>query len=137
MVIFTGAEFELIAAIAPFRSLPASRLAGYHVELWIDNSMAIGSLTKGYSGVPDVARIVNFFEFTVAALGAASLYIDYVPSKSNPADDPSRLHEMDAEEARRAMAEYGEEVPMTIPTFTNEDGTWSSFESVAASVWGR
>ena len=62
----------------------------YAVELWIDNAGAVGSLIKGYSGVPDVARIINMFEFSLAKLGISSLYIDYVPTKSNPADVPSR-----------------------------------------------
>ena len=39
------------------------------------------------------------FHFAVARIGFASLWIDYVASESNPADVPSRLHEMTDEEA--------------------------------------
>ena len=108
------------------------------LHVWIDNAGAIGALIKGYSGVPDVARLVNLFEFSVAALGASSLYIDYVPSESNPADVPSRVHthEMSTEEASEAMAEYGQRVPMKIPLLAAQEGNWLSFISIAASIWG-
>ena len=76
------------------------------------------------------------FEFSIAALGAASLYIDYVPSESNPADVPSRAHEMDALEAASALAEFGDRVPMKIPQFADSEGNWLSFITIAASVWG-
>lgn len=129
-------QFELIAAITPFLSLPKGWFQGYPIELWIDNAGAIGALAKGYTGVPDAARIVNTFEFAVASLGAASLYIDYVPSKSNPVDVPSRAHEMSEAEAAQALAGYGQSVPMRIPAFADADGNWLSFTEIAYSVWG-
>ena len=48
-------QFELIAAITPFISLPREWFVGRPVELWIDNSGAIGALLNGYSGVPPTA----------------------------------------------------------------------------------
>ena len=129
-------QFELVAAIAPFVSLPAEWLAGYPVELWIDNAGAIGALVKGYSGVPDCARIVNMFHFAVAKLGLASLRIDYVPTESNPADIPSRLHEMNEQEAFEAVCGLGELTKMVIPSFATSDGQWRSSVEIAASVWG-
>jgi hypothetical protein len=128
-------QFELVAAITPFLSLPPEWLHGYPVELWIDNSGAIGGLVKGYSGVPDCARIINMFRFAVARVGPQSLYIDYVPSESNPADIPSRLHEMDAREASRLVADLGDLIEMVVPTFGDADGHWLSFSDVARSVW--
>ena len=127
-------QFELVAAITPFISLPREWFANYQVELWIDNSGVIGALINGYSGIPDVARIVNTFEFAFAALGAASLYVDYVPSESNPADVPSRAHEL-GDGAEAAMAEFGQKVEMVIPAFASEDGEWLSFVEIAKSVW--
>ena len=75
-------------------SLPSEFFEGRPVQLWIDNSGAIGCLIKGYSGKADCAKLVNAFHFVVATKGIASLYIDYVPTDSNIADVPSRWHEM-------------------------------------------
>ena len=128
-------QYELGAAITPFLSLPPDWLHGRPVELWIDNSGAIGALIKGYSGVPDCARIVNLFHFATAKLGIASLWIDYVPSESNPADIPSRLHEMSDEEASIALADLGEPIEMVLPTLADSNGEWMSSTRIAKSVW--
>ena len=110
-------------------------LAGRPVELWIDNSGAIGALLRGYSGVPDCARIVNMFHFAIAKLGLASLWIDYVPSESNPADVPSRLDEMSESQAASELAELGDPMQMVLPDFADADGAWLSPVDIAASVW--
>ena len=128
-------QFELVAALTPFLSLPPEWLAGYPVELWIDNSGAVGALIKGYSGIPDCARIVNVFHFAVARTRVASLWIDYVPTESNPGDAPSRLHEMSASRAQAAVAAYGDPMPMVVPTFANSRGEWLSSVEIASSVW--
>jgi hypothetical protein len=128
-------QFELAAAITPFLSLPADWFKDRPVELWIDNSGAIGGLVKGYSGIPDCAKIVNMFHFTMAKLGVASLWIDYVPSESNPADIPSRLHEMDATQAREEVADLGTPIRMKIPEFADDHGRWLSSVEIARSAW--
>ena len=130
-------QFELIGAIVPFLSLPHDWFRGQHVELWIDNTMAIGGLLKGYSGKPDCARIINMFYFTFASLQAASLWIDYVPTDSNPADTPSRFHEMPRSEVIAAQKKLGRLVRAKVPDFADGQGNWRSFKDVAASVWGR
>ena len=129
-------QFELVAALTPFLSLPREWFEGRPVTLWIDNSSAIGSLIKGYSGKPDCARIVNMFHFVFAQLGAASLYIDYVPTESNPADIPSRFHEMSYDERRAAADDLGTLVPMVVPSFVHDDGSWLSYTEIARSIWG-
>jgi hypothetical protein len=128
-------QWELIAAITPFISLPADWFAGRPIELWVDNSGAIGSLISGYSGKRDCARIVNAFHFAFARLGAASLWIDYVPSESNPADVPSRFHEMSIAERADARRTLGRPVDMVVPRLAGPDGKWLSFRSIAESVW--
>ena len=133
-------QFELAAAITPLLSLPPEWLAGRPVELWIDNSGAIGALIKGYSGVPDCARIVNMFHFACAKARIQSIWIDYVPSKSNPADLPSRFHEMTAAERMSALHDLGldparDQIDMRLPSFANMDGSWKSSTQVARSVW--
>ena len=95
----------------------------------------MGALVKGYSGKPDCARIVNTFHFAVAQLGAASLWIDYVPTESNPADVPSRFHEMSADERSAAGPLLGDLVPMKVPSLCNADGSWLPMVDIARSVW--
>ena len=132
-------QFELIAAITPFVSLPREWFVGRPVELWIDKySGAIGALLNGYSGVPDCARIVNMFHFAVAKAGCAS-WIDYVPSESNPADVPSRLiHEMTVN-ARGAPSGIdlfrNQGGAHALPAFADASGAWLSPTAIAASVW--
>ena len=75
------------------------------------------------------------FHFAIAKLGLASLWIDYVPSESNPADIPSRVHAMSAQEAEIATAGLGIQAPLTIPKFCDELGDWLSFSEIASSVW--
>ena len=65
-----------------------------------------------------------------------SLWIDYVPTESNPADIPSRLHEMSTQEARRQTQDLGSKVEMRTPAFANERGEWLSSKDIAASAWG-
>ena len=127
-------QFELAAAITPFLTLPAHWFEGRPVELWVDNSGALGGLIKGYSGVPDCAKIINLFHFAFARLGAESLWVDYVPSESNPADVPSRLHEMTPEEAASELAEFGDYIEMKLPDIADENGQWLSYQQIAASL---
>ena len=129
-------QFELVATIIPFISLPAEWFRGRPIELWVDNSPAVGGLIKGYSGVPDCARIINMFHFAIARLGVSSLWIDYVPTESNPADVPSRAHAMGAAEAVAALKDFGMEVRAVIPTFADEAGEWLPSVAIGASVWG-
>ena len=44
---------------------------------------------KGYSRAVDSARLVHMFHAWCAGSGA-SVWFEYVPSKANPADEPSR-----------------------------------------------
>ena len=81
-------QVEIIGAIVPYLSVP-ELLAGRDVLHWIDNTSALAALTKGYSGVPDSARLVHMFHaWNVGA--RAAVWFEYVPSKPNPADEPSR-----------------------------------------------
>lgn len=130
------AQFELVATVVVMLSLPDEWLRGYPVELWVDNAGAIGALIKGYSGKPECARIVNMFHFTVAKSGIASLWIDYVPSESNPADIPSRYHEMSDEEIEDMADVFGPFIPSVVPTFTDGAGNWLSSVEIARQVWG-
>ena len=130
------AQYELLAALAAFLSLPRDWFTGRPIELWVDNSGALGALVKGYSGVPDIARIVNMFHFTIAQLGAESIWIDYVPSESNIADIPSRFHSMNAAERAAEVSRLGTAVHMVVPELADDQGRWLSSTSIAQSLWG-
>ena len=70
----------------------------------------------------------------MARLGLASLWIDFVNSESNPADVPSRAHELTAGAAGE-LAEFGERVHMVVPDFADADGSWLPMVDIARSVW--
>ena len=129
-------QFEVIAAISAFLSFPPEFFEGRPVQLWIDNSGAIGCLIKGYSGKADCAKLVNAFHFVVATRGLASLYIDYVPTDSNIADVPSRWHEMSATEREEWIPRLGQLVEPKLPDVADARGQWLSYTSIARSLWG-
>jgi len=56
---------------------------------YIDNTSAIAALVKGYSKKMDSGMIVNATHAALLGLGA-EVYFDYVRSKRNVADWPSR-----------------------------------------------
>jgi hypothetical protein len=56
---------------------------------WIDNTGALSALIKGYSGQPDLARITSMFHMFNCGL-QSRVYFEYVESKANVADLPSR-----------------------------------------------
>jgi hypothetical protein len=88
-------QMELVAAIAVYYTLPAL-LAGRAVIHFIDNFAALSALVHGYASKPDLARLVNLFHAQMAALRCL-FYGDWVPSKANPADVPTRaerVHEV-------------------------------------------
>ena len=58
-----------------------------------------------------------------------------VPSESNPADIPSRFHEMTAVQREDAAAELGDLVELVLPAFASDDGAWLSSKAIAESVW--
>ena len=78
---------------------------------------------------------MNMFHFAVTKAGCASLWIDYVPSESNPADVPSRFHKMTLAERQAESTFLGTEVRMHLPAFADASGAWLSPTAIAASVW--
>ena len=82
------AELETLAAISVYSTYP-DLIQGRRVLHFIDNTVALSALVHGYSGKPDLAKSVNVFYLQMLAF-RASVYFDYVPSKANIADLPSR-----------------------------------------------
>jgi hypothetical protein len=85
-------QVEIIAGLVPYISHP-DRLAGRRVLHFIDNSSAVAALTKGYSNLPDSARLVHTFH-AWQAYAQADVWFDYIRTKANPSDEPSRSPEL-------------------------------------------
>ena len=82
-------QVELLGALTPYLSAP-ELFAHRDVLHFIDNTSAQTALMKGYSGVPDSARLVHLFH--AWNLGAqCRVWFEYVPSKANVSDAPSRI----------------------------------------------
>jgi hypothetical protein len=82
-------QLEIAYAGAPYLSLPHvfRDRATLH---WVDNTSAVAALVKGYAKPLDSGQIVN----AIAAFNAGlrvSVYWEYIRSKANIADFPSRL----------------------------------------------
>ena len=81
-------QFELLAAVCVYHSL-REELRGREVVHYIDNMSAMAALVKGYSRALDSARIVHAFHAWNAGVRVSS-WFEYVRSKANIADMPSR-----------------------------------------------
>jgi hypothetical protein len=82
-------QAEIIAAIAVYYSLP-DMLRGRSVVHFIDNTGALSAMIHGYARQPDCARLVNVFHAQALGLGC-ECFFEWVPSKANIADVPTRL----------------------------------------------
>ena len=80
-------QLELLAAVLVYYSVP--ELKGASPIHWIDNTSAIAALVKGYSGAPDSARLLHAFKAFAFGFGVDP-WFQWVPSKANIADMPSR-----------------------------------------------
>jgi hypothetical protein len=107
-------QCEILAAIAVYFSLPDA-CRDRQVIHWIDNTSAISCLVHGYSGKADSALLVNAFNLFNAGL-KARIHYEYVESKANVADLPSRR-----EFAYLLQTLGSSPVHMVIP----DAGTWS------------
>ena len=73
-------QVEIVGAIVPYLSVP--ELAGRPVVHWIDNTSACAALTKGFSGVPDSARLVHMLHAWLAG-AQTEVWFEYVPTDAN------------------------------------------------------
>ena len=79
---------ETLAAISVYSTYPEI-FRGRRVNHFVDNTVALSALVHGYSGKVELAKAVNVFYLQLTGL-RTSVYFDYVPSKANIADLPSR-----------------------------------------------
>ena len=81
-------QLELYYAVAPYWTLPEV-FKDRQVLHFIDNTSACAGLIKGYARALDSGLIVNAFHAFNAGL-KADVYFEYIRSKANVADYPSR-----------------------------------------------
>ena len=82
---------------------------------YIDNTVALSTLVHGYSGKADLAKMANVLYLQLAGL-RTSVYFDYVPSKANIADLPSRrMFELLAHELRGIPPHPGATHTLVVP----------------------
>ena len=74
------------------------RLKGRRVVHFVDNTSALAASVRGYAGPVDSRRIVHALHATLQAQ-RVSVWFDYVRSKANVSDAPSR----DARLSRKVM----------------------------------
>ena len=112
-------QAEMIAPLSALMSAPAA-FAGRKVIIFIDNTGALSSLLHGYSSKPDAARLCNLFHLFAAAIGC-SIYFEWVPTKANIADLPSRA-------TMEAMRRYFSYFPHSrvLPLVPPDASTWNA-----------
>ena len=88
-------QIEILAGLCVYTSLgsaerPRGRsIVGRRVLHFIDNTSALAGMARGYAGPTDSRRLVHALHCLLAGYGTAA-WFDYVPSKANVSDEPSR-----------------------------------------------
>jgi hypothetical protein len=120
-------QLELLAAVAVYYTLP-DLLRGRKIMHFIDNTSAVAALIKGYSGKPDSALIVHAFHAWNLGL-KASVWFEYVRSKANIADLPSRG--VDTPDMLVALGStYVEMVMPPLDDWTKPAAMWAAFAHI-------
>ena len=84
-------QIALVELFAPVLALQlmGEKLRGKKVLLFVDSEPVEGALVKGYSALEDMSELTRVFWEKAAKLEAL-IYIDRVPTDSNPEDLPPR-----------------------------------------------
>ena len=91
-------QLEQLAAACARLTFPGA-MAGRRVLHFIDNTSALSASVHGYAGAADMAAFVNALHLSDALMGVDPWY-EWVPSKANISDLPSRSEaEWSAEDA--------------------------------------
>ena len=122
-------QAELIAAVGVYRSLPGL-LEGEATIHFIDDTGALSNLIHGYASRPDCGRLVNTFHLSLAALRCRT-WLEWVPSKANISDLPSR----DDDEALLAALEAAgfdgfDEVEFNLPPMATWPAPLAAFSAL-------
>ena len=87
--ISTLAQLEMLAVLSLYESLPSHVLEGQLVIHWVDNQGVLWNATHGSSREPGCSALTHLASLCQARLRCRVWY-EYVASKANPADAPSR-----------------------------------------------
>ena len=130
-------QLELLAAASVYSSYPASDFAGWDVVHYIDNTSALYSLSKGYSAKPDSLLIVRAFLALDLAI-RANIWFNYVATKANVADLPSRgdIGEMERciQEISPTFRARDTSVPIVLPAIPSGDASISALWAAVAAA---
>ena len=130
-------QLELLAGASVYASYPASDFAGWDVVHYIDNTSALYSLSKGYSAQPDSLLIIRAFLALDLAIGA-NIWFNYVATKANVADLPSRgaIGEMESciQEVHPTFRAHGSSVPFVVPAIPSGDASISALWAAVAAA---
>ena len=122
-------QLELLAGLCVYTSLGSSArphgrsIAGRRVIHFVDNTSALAGMARGYAGPTDSRRLVHALHCLLAGYGIKA-WFDYVPSKANVSDEPSRVPELadDVYVIDEASQLQSEPVPFFMP----EEEAWDS-----------
>lgn len=82
-------QLEILAVLFAYITLPRALVARKRIIHWVDNTSAVAGAIKGYSSKPDSSFMLALLHIIFAAL-AISPWFQYVASKANCSDGPSR-----------------------------------------------
>ena len=91
-------------------------------------------MASGYSGKPELARSVNIFYLQMVAM-RSSVYFDYVPSKANIADLPSRELLVQLRAELHGLLHSKSSDPLVVPSVASWSAplaSWASRPDTAA-----
>jgi len=113
-------QLEILAALVVHLSCP-QLLRGQTVMHFIDNTAAMSALVHGYSSKVDMARLSNIFHLVTFESRSFS-WFEWVPSKANIADAPSRPRfDKGSDQWALILSLGAKRVPVVFPTISQWD----------------
>ena len=122
---------ELIAAIGLIYTFQ-TQLHNTDLMFFIDNQSVCAALTKGSSHSRDIQHLATGFHAFCAKIGCR-VWIEWVPSKSNPADALSRAHESEEDLLRLSRDACKSYIAMLLPLWVDQQA-FGRFDKILECV---